>query len=257
MTQAAASTHHWRHGVCGLVRLIEMEPRWDPGIWDGCSSWFGDPLVPPGGQYAVEVGDELRNSTIARISVGAGTLLGTAILARRPTTTAEIQIFRRVNELPSGAFPLIWVPMQYGTFATVPAATMLALARRRPRLALAIGIGGSAAWVSAKAVKAIVDRGRPSSILEGVSLRGIEEGDQGFPSGHAAVSAALTVVAWPYMPGRWPVTLAALSGFVPFARMYVGAHLPLDVIGGSALGLTIGSAVNLWIRDQRRHVSMD
>jgi undecaprenyl-diphosphatase len=36
-----------------------------------------------------------------------------------------------------------------------------------------------------------------------------------------------------------------LSGFVPFARMYVGAHLPLDVIGGSALGISVASLVNL------------
>jgi membrane-associated phospholipid phosphatase len=29
--------------------------------------------------------------------------------------------------------------------------------------------------------------------------------------------------------------------------MYVGAHLPLDLVGGSALGLAIGCAVNLAI----------
>ena len=39
--------------------------------------------------------------------------------------------------------------------------------------------------------------------------------------------------------------VAALSVFVPFARWYVGAHLPLDTAGGSALGTAIGSAVNL------------
>ena len=75
--------------------------------------------------------------------------------------------------------------------------------------------------------------------------RGAEKGDQGFPSGHAAVSAALTVASWPYLSGGWRVPLAALSGFVPLARMYVGAHLPLDVVGGSALGLAIGCAVNI------------
>jgi undecaprenyl-diphosphatase len=43
------------------------------------------------------------------------------------------------------------------------------------------------------------------------------------------------------------VSLVALSGFVPFARMYVGAHLPLDVVGGSALGLAIGSVIRVVI----------
>jgi undecaprenyl-diphosphatase len=135
--------------------------------------------------------------------------------------------------------------MQYGTFGTVPTTSVIALARRRPRLALAIATGGTAAWILAKAFKPIVDRGRPGSVLEAVSIRGAEEGDRGFPSGHAAVSTALTVVAWPYLSDGGRLSLAALSGFVPLARMYVGAHLPLDVVGGSGLGLAIGCAVNL------------
>jgi glycosyltransferase 2 family protein len=32
---------------------------------------------------------------------------------------------------------------------------------------------------------------------------------------------------------------------VCLARIYVGAHLPLDVLGGIALGLAIGAAVRL------------
>ena len=38
---------------------------------------------------------------------------------------------------------------------------------------------------------------------------------------------------------------AGLATFVSFARVYVGAHLPLDVAGGACLGVAIGSAVNL------------
>lgn len=115
--------------------------------------------------------------------MGIGTLLGSATLARRPITHAEVQTFRTANDLPGGGYPAIWIPMQYGTFGTVPAVAVLALARHRPRLALAIVVGGTAAWVSAKAFKPIVDRGRPASIIEGVTLRGMEEGDRGFLPG--------------------------------------------------------------------------
>ena len=195
--------------------------------------------------HGVGMAHSTRN--VAGLAVGVGVLLGAAALARRPLSKIETRVFRRVNELPEDAYRAIWVPMQYGTFGTVPAAAVLALVRRRPRLALAIVGGGTAAWLGAKAVKPIVDRGRPATVLEGVALRGAEEGDRGIPSGHAAVSAVLTVVAWPYLSGGWRVSLAALSGFVPFARMYVGAHLPLDVIGGSALGLAIGSAIHVVI----------
>jgi membrane-associated phospholipid phosphatase len=182
---------------------------------------------------------------LAGLALGVGTFVGTAALARRPISRTEVLSFRTVNDLPGAGFPVIWLPMQYGTFGTVPASAVLALARNRPRLALAIGVGGTTAWVSAKVLKRLVGRGRPANVIDDVLLRGVEEGDLGFPSGHAAVSAALTVVALPSVAGGWRWSLAALSGFVPLARMYVGAHLPLDVVGGSALGLAIGSAVNL------------
>ena len=89
----------------------------------------------------------------------------------------------------------------------------------------------------------MVGRGRPASQLRDVHLRGNDEGDLGFPSGHAAVSTALTVVLFPGLPPKGRNALAGLCAIVALARLYVGAHLPLDVVGGSALGLMVGSAV--------------
>ena len=39
--------------------------------------------------------------------------------------------------------------------------------------------------------------------------------------------------------------MVALAAIVAIARVYVGAHLPLDVIGGAALGSPRGSLVHL------------
>ena len=88
---------------------------------------------------------------LAGLALGVGTLVGTAALARRPISRTEVLAFRTVNDLPEAGWPAIWLPMQYGTFGTVPASAVLAFARNRPRLALAIGVGGTAAWLSAKA----------------------------------------------------------------------------------------------------------
>jgi membrane-associated phospholipid phosphatase len=153
-------------------------------------------------------------------------------------------MFTAVNALPDGAYGSVWLPMQYGSLWVVPTLAGLALTRKRPGLAVAMGVSGAAAWVAAKVVKPAVGRGRPAGLVGAARLRGKEEGDLGFPSGHAAVSATLTVAAWPRLSTRERRLAAALCGFVPLARLYVGAHLPLDVVGGSALGLTIGSAVH-------------
>ena len=182
---------------------------------------------------------------MAGLVLGSGLVVASGLLARRGVTATEADVFHRVNDLPDGAYRPVWVPMQYGTFGTVPALAAIALAARRPRLAVAIGAAGTSAWLVAKAVKPIVDRGRPKSVVTVVRTRGKEEGDRGFPSGHAAVSAALTVALLPRIPRRYRPIPAALAVFVPFARWYVGAHLPLDTVGGSALGTAIGSAVNL------------
>ena len=76
-------------------------------------------------------------------------------------------------------------------------------------------------------------------------LRHSPSGGLGFVSGHAAVAAFLATMAWPYLgrAARWVVGAAAV--LVCLARVYVGAHLPLDVLGGAALGLAVAGAVRL------------
>ena len=70
-------------------------------------------------------------------------------------------------------------------------------------------------------------------------------GSLGFPSGHVAVAAALTVVVTPYLRGRWRLLPLIVAVIVCLGRMYVGAHVPLDLIGGAALGISAGCAANL------------
>jgi membrane-associated phospholipid phosphatase len=157
----------------------------------------------------------------------------------------EADAFRLVNDLPSVPFALVWAPMQLGNFLVVPVAVLAALAFRRWRLAAGLALAGAGVYALAKVVKHFVLRGRPSGLLDDVVVRGAAPHGLGFVSGHIAVVTALALVAWPWLPrwGRWAAGAAVAAVFV--TRMYVGAHLPLDMVGGAALGVAVGALVRL------------
>jgi len=58
-----------------------------------------------------------------------------------------------------------------------------------------------------------------------------------FPSDHATVFGALLLVIWTAAP-RVGWALAPWFLLVEFARSYMGAHYPSDILGGVALGMT-------------------
>jgi membrane-associated phospholipid phosphatase len=180
-------------------------------------------------------------------------LLATMMVARAELATLEASIFRAINDLPQGLHTVVWPFMQYGTFITIPALAVIALLFRRFRLALAIALAGVGVYLVALVVKGVVDRGRPAALLTAVEERELFGADSlGYPSGHAAVAAALTVVVAAHLSVRWLIAALALGAVVLFGRMYVGAHLPLDIIGGAALGAIAGSVVNLVVRPRPR-----
>jgi glycosyltransferase 2 family protein len=181
-----------------------------------------------------------------RAGMGATGLLATGLLAASGEVPgAERRVYDAVARLPRAAAPGLWVVMQSGSLAAVFVAAGLALAAKRPRMALAVAASGSAAWSSAKLLKRVVERGRPASLLPGVSIYGKPQSGLGFPSGHAAVAAAMMTAASPHLSPPTRIAGWTVVGLVATARMYVGAHLPLDAAGGLLLGWTTGSALGL------------
>ena len=178
--------------------------------------------------------------------------LGAVILAM--TTTAihkdfigdrEAALFRVVNELalPGWTWPGVWLVMQLGVIGAVPLVAVLALATRKLRLALDAVLAAGSIYLIAKLVKEFVQRGRPQTLLPDVHILGEPARGLGYVSGHSAVAVALATVSSPYLGRRARRVAWILAGCVCLARMYVGAHLPFDVIGGAALGWASGSLV--------------
>jgi undecaprenyl-diphosphatase len=175
-----------------------------------------------------------------RLGAGAAALLLTAIAAHRDHVgRCEASAFRTINGLPGSLYPPAWAVMQLGTLGAAPAAAAAAWLAVDRQLAGRLLAGGTATWALSKAVKQMVRRPRPAVLLPEAHVRGREAAGLGYLSGHAGVAVALGAAAFPRLgkAGR-AVTLSA-APLVGLTRIYVGAHLPLDVAGGVALGFMV------------------
>jgi membrane-associated phospholipid phosphatase len=155
----------------------------------------------------------------------------------------EIDCFRAVNDLPDGLYAPVWIVMQLGALGAVPVTAAAALVSGDRALARRLAVGGTTAWVAAKVVKHAVHRARPGLYVGDARTRGNASSGHGFPSGHAGVATALVGAALLSVDTRTRPLLAVVAGTVGAARIYVGAHLPLDVLGGIAVGLVVDGAL--------------
>jgi undecaprenyl-diphosphatase len=184
---------------------------------------------------------------LALLVLGVVVLTATAsVIHQHRVSAAETAVFRAINDHTVVPFVVAWPVMQLGNFFVIPVAALAAAATRRWRLSLGLLIGGLAAYLlAADLVRRHVERGRPASLLDDVHVRGAPAHGLGFVSGHTAVATALAAIAWPYLGRRWRAVVVIAAVLVALARVYVGAHLPLDVLGGAALGLAVAGLVRL------------
>jgi glycosyltransferase 2 family protein len=181
-----------------------------------------------------------------RLVAGTAILLGCVITVRPDDVgVLEEDLFRLANDLPTALFPAFWVVMQAGNVLAVGVAAAVVAATRRFWLAFNLAVTGIGVWLLAKWIKDEVGRGRPAALLDDVHIRGGQDSGLGFVSGHAAVAVAIATLIVPYLPRRLRWAAVVVAALVCVSRLYVGVHLPLDVVGGAALGWAAGSLVHL------------
>ena len=153
-------------------------------------------------------------------------------------------MFRLVNDATDRVRVPVWAIMQSGSLAAVFVVAGDQYRRGTKSNAVASLIAGVLVWGGVKAIKPWVGRGRPERHLEEVSVRGSPQTGLGYPSGHAAVATTLALIATRDSSWAHRAAAIAVAGFTGGARMYAGAHLPLDVVGGTAIGVLCGRAAN-------------
>jgi undecaprenyl-diphosphatase len=170
-----------------------------------------------------------------------------AVVVRDGTVGAvETRVFRAINDLPEALSPAMRSAQLLGVLVVGPLVAVGALVLRRWRLALAVLLVTAGKLVTERLVWEMVHRSRPGTTIPGAVVRGdTPAAGVSFVSGHVMLTTALAWVMTPYLRGPWRAVPWAVAAVVAFARVYLGAHAPLDVVGGIALGVTLGGVANL------------
>ena len=94
-------------------------------------------------------------------------------------------------------------------------------------------------------------QGKRISTARPIALAGYDvvaramQGGPGFPSGHVAVVTAIGLTVWPLVSWPWRVFILLLIGAEAWARVFLGVHAPLDIVGGIAVAMTVVGVIHL------------
>jgi membrane-associated phospholipid phosphatase len=189
-----------------------------------------------------------KRAKIALLAAGAGVVL----LALTWYLESHVGVFRRADAAifrgfaPLHTRPRLYVianfvahlcsPERYVYLAPIP--ILIALVRRRPRLAVAVGAILLGANVTTHLLKPLLASPRPPVPL----TVGLHMSSDSWPSGHATAAMALALSLVLASPSRWRPRVAALGAAFSVAVCYsfltLGWHYPSDVLGGFLVATT-------------------
>jgi undecaprenyl-diphosphatase len=198
-----------------------------------------------------------RRTWLIVVSVAVAVAVVSGVIASSGEVPGwEQPVFHAVNDLPGWLEGPMWLFQLAGLLLVPLVLAVIAAAFKQWWLAIALVVFIPLKLLVEKGVvKQLVERERPGTTICGydgadpaafdtscahfrgdVPLVGLS-----FVSGHAIIAWGVAALLWTVLPGRWrwvPVGVATLNAI---ARVYLGAHNPLDVVGGGAIGGAIAA----------------
>ena len=230
-------------------------------------------MVNPGARSAMTAPIRQPGSGVPRprtaVVVGllaVGTVVVSMWLATRPgAPEAQEAIVRWVNQPPAFLDALFAVvsplmrPLPLAVVTVLLLGWILVTARSmavRLEVVRAAGVSFLLAELSSHALKRLVSLDRPVAVLPGIDTHGYPREPAGFayPSTHTAVVVALSFAMWPWLRPSQKIVAVVLMVCIPLDRVYVGAHWPIDLVGGAAVG--VFAATVAWLVAARYPVAL-
>jgi len=107
--------------------------------------------------------------------------------------------------------------------------------------ALALGVAPKLIGVFSvcRVIKHFSRRPRPSKSVDGFLTLLTDPDPYSFPSAHAACAWTVCITLGTMLGGGWAFWIAYPT-LISYSRVHVGAHYPLDVVIGTAIGVAVG-----------------
>lgn len=184
-----------------------------------------------------------QTPVVVAILVMAVVVLGLSVDGGR-VTSHEAALFTFINGWPN----VLYAPMTLFQYSGVLAAPAIVAAgavyAKKYWLALGLVLIMPAKLIAEDVIKANFQRERPKVYIPSAILRGdVQSSGLSFVSGHALIITAIATVLTPFLPKQLRYVVWAVAGLCMVARVYLGAHLPRDVVGGALTGIAIGLVI--------------
>lgn len=155
--------------------------------------------------------------------------------------------FQQVNDFARETPWLHSVITAYANYGVVLFGMLLVvgwwIARRSRRIdsLAAVACAGAAALLAVAVNQPLVHavhEARPYTTHHSILVLAQRGADFSFPSDHAVMAGAVATGLW-FVSRRLGITATIASVLMAFARVYIGAHYPQDVLAGLALGCVV------------------